>query len=61
MRGSEVDPDQLMNNAYAAVPFLCWLPNIVVAELMIRRRNLPGLRFSPSPTSRRITQPATEA
>ena len=56
-RGADADTEQLMSNAYAAVPFLCWLPNIVVAELMIRRRNLPGLRFSPSPTSRPITAP----
>ncbi|GAA0964604.1 DUF2306 domain-containing protein [Acrocarpospora macrocephala] len=53
--------EEMVSNAYAAVPFMCWLPNIVVAELMIRRRNLPGLRFSPSPTSRRMTQAATEA
>ena len=33
-------------NAYAAVPFLAWLPNIVVAEIMIARRGLPGLRWS---------------
>ncbi|WP_229715591.1 DUF2306 domain-containing protein [Mangrovihabitans endophyticus] len=39
-------------NAYAVVPFLCWLPNIVVAEMMIRRRDLPGLRFSSSPAAR---------
>ncbi len=30
-------------NAYAPVPFLCWLPNIVVAEYIIRRRGLPSL------------------
>ncbi|PYC76644.1 hypothetical protein C7C46_21950 [Streptomyces tateyamensis] len=44
--GSHATDQQMFDNAYAAVPFLCWLPNIVVAELMIRRRNLPGLRFS---------------
>ncbi|KRD41219.1 hypothetical protein ASE38_16480 [Cellulomonas sp. Root930] len=32
-------------NAYAAVPFLAWLPNLVVAELMVRRRGLPALRI----------------
>ncbi|WP_395245009.1 DUF2306 domain-containing protein [Agromyces sp. MMS24-K17] len=31
-------------NAYAAVPFLCWLPNLVVAEWLIRRRGLPSYR-----------------
>ena len=50
--GPNVEVDKLMADAYAAVPFLCWLPNIVIAEIMIRRRNLPGLRFSPSPPSR---------
>ncbi|CAN3983840.1 DUF2306 domain-containing protein [Kitasatospora purpeofusca] len=39
------DVDRMVSQAYAAVPFLCWLPNLVVAELMVRRRNLPGLRF----------------
>jgi uncharacterized membrane protein len=50
--GPEPDVDRLFDDAYAAVPFLCWLPNIVVAELLIRRRGLPGLRLSPSPSSR---------
>ncbi len=36
--------------AYAPVPFLSWIPNLVVAELMIRRRGLPALRLSPTPT-----------
>ncbi|MEV0192277.1 DUF2306 domain-containing protein [Kitasatospora purpeofusca] len=39
------DVEQIVGRAYAAVPFLCWLPNLVVAELMVRRRDLPGLRF----------------
>ncbi|WP_040515687.1 DUF2306 domain-containing protein, partial [Gordonia amarae] len=30
--------------AYAPVPFLCWIPNLIVAETLIARRNLPGLR-----------------
>ncbi|MGF6883133.1 putative membrane protein [Nocardia sp. GAS34] len=29
-------------NAYAPLPFLCRLPNLAVAELMIRRRGLPA-------------------
>ena len=37
---------QAFTNAYAAVPFLAWLPNIVIAEIMIARRGLPGLRWS---------------
>ncbi|MFD6156445.1 DUF2306 domain-containing protein [Nocardia sp. NPDC060256] len=36
----------IMREAYAPLPFLCWLPNIVIAELIIRGRGLPGLRAS---------------
>lgn len=43
--------EQIAAYAYAPVPFLCWLPNIVVAELIIRRRNLPGLRITTSQPS----------
>lgn len=32
--------------AYAPVPFLCWIPNLIVAEILIARRDLPGLRWS---------------
>lgn len=35
------------DTAYAAVPFLCWLPNIVIAEWLVRRRGLPTLRITP--------------
>jgi uncharacterized membrane protein len=38
---------QILQQAYAPLPFLCWLPNLVIAEIMIRRRGLPGLRFEP--------------
>jgi uncharacterized membrane protein len=55
--GPNAEVDRLMADAYAAVPFLCWLPNIVIAEIMIRRRNLPGLRFSPSPAPRGAARP----
>lgn len=33
-------------NAYGVVPFLAWLPNVVVAEWLIRRRGLPSYRIS---------------
>jgi Predicted membrane protein (DUF2306) len=36
---------QAYDYAYAPVPFLCFLPNLVIAELIIRRRGLPGLRM----------------
>jgi uncharacterized membrane protein len=38
---------QILAQAYAPLPFLCWLPNVVIAEIMIKRRGLPGLRFTP--------------
>jgi hypothetical protein len=28
--------------AYALMPFLCWVPNLLVAELYLRRRGRPG-------------------
>lgn len=40
------DFDAAWSNVYAAVPFLCWIPNIVIAELLVRRRGLPGLRWT---------------
>lgn len=40
--------DTAFENAYSAVPFLCWLPNLVVAEWLIRRRGLPSYRLSPA-------------
>jgi uncharacterized membrane protein len=39
---SGVDPAVAAVNAYAPVPFLCWLPNIVVAECIVHRRGLPS-------------------
>ncbi|SFC21984.1 DUF2306 domain-containing protein [Streptomyces aidingensis] len=41
----DVDPDVLFDNAYHAVPFLCWVPNMFVAEWLIRRRGLPSYRI----------------
>lgn len=38
-----VDPAAIGANAYAPVPFLCWLPNIVIAEYIVYRRGLPSL------------------
>ena len=43
--GDAFDVDAAFTNAYAAVTFLAWVPNLVVAEWMIRRRGLPGLRI----------------
>lgn len=38
-----VDGAVVAANAYAPVPFLCWLPNLVVAEWIIRRKGLPSV------------------
>jgi uncharacterized membrane protein len=37
--------DDVFNNAYGPVPWICWLPNLVVVEFLIRRAGLPSLRF----------------
>ncbi|GAB2530147.1 hypothetical protein GCM10027167_38130 [Nocardia heshunensis] len=43
------DMSAITATAYAPLPFLCWLPNLVVAEFMIRRRGLPSLHLTTSP------------
>jgi uncharacterized membrane protein HdeD (DUF308 family) len=40
-----IDEAVLEANAYAPVAFLCWLPNVVVAEIIIHRRGLPSFRL----------------
>ena len=44
--GGEFDFDAAFANAYAVVPFLSWLPNLLMAEWLIRRRGLPSFRLS---------------
>jgi hypothetical protein len=39
----------ITTSAYAPLPFLCWLPNIVIAEFMVRRRGLPALHMTSAP------------
>ncbi|GAA3759980.1 DUF2306 domain-containing protein [Salinactinospora qingdaonensis] len=39
------DPQAMFENAYYAVPFLCWVPNMFVAEWLIRRRGLPAFQL----------------
>lgn len=48
--GGPFDFDVAFADAYAAVPFLAWLPNLVVAEWLIRRRGLPSYRLVSRPT-----------
>ena len=45
---NHLNSTQIFDYAYAPLPFLAWLPNIVTAELLIHHRELPGLRFTPS-------------
>ena len=33
-----VDGDLAFDRAYVVVPFLCWVPNLIAAELYLRRR-----------------------
>ncbi|WP_265520160.1 DUF2306 domain-containing protein [Oerskovia flava] len=44
--GGATDEEAVFAAAYAVVPFLCWLPNLVVAEWLIRRRGLPAYRLA---------------
>lgn len=62
--GPDADADALFAQAYAPVPFLAWLPNLVVAEWLIRRRGLPAYRLTsvPAPAQgRAVTAPALTA
>jgi uncharacterized membrane protein len=47
----DVNSGSVQDNAYAVLPWLCWIPNLVIAEWLIRRRGLPGLEMTPSATS----------
>jgi uncharacterized membrane protein len=46
LTGGGFEFDAAFANAYAAVPFLCWLPNLLFAEWLIRRRGLPSYRLA---------------
>ncbi|HWL76535.1 DUF2306 domain-containing protein [Microbacterium sp.] len=41
------DFEAAFDNAYGVVPFLAWIPNLLVAEWLIRRRGLPSYRIAP--------------
>ncbi|MEH1015471.1 DUF2306 domain-containing protein [Micromonospora sp. CPCC 206060] len=43
---AEGDFQAVFDNAYAPLPFLAWLPNLLVAEWLIRRRGLPSYRLT---------------
>jgi uncharacterized membrane protein len=51
--GAAGDQEALFRDAYLATPFLCWLPNLVVAERLARRRGLPSYRLTPPPVAAR--------
>ncbi|NYE19724.1 DUF2306 domain-containing protein [Microbacterium immunditiarum] len=42
------------DNAYGVVPFLAWIPNLIVAEWLIRRRGLPSYRIAPASAHRPV-------
>ena len=44
--GAQFDFGAAFANAYAAMAFLAWLPNLLVAEWLIRRRGLPSYRLT---------------
>lgn len=44
--GTSADGQEVFDKAYAVLPFLCWLPNLVVAEWLLRRRGLPSLAMT---------------
>jgi len=46
--GGGMKVEQAYHDAYAAMPFVCWIPNLVIAELILRRRGLPSLRLAPA-------------
>jgi uncharacterized membrane protein YozB (DUF420 family) len=45
----------VMANAYAPLPYLCWIPNLVIVELLIGRRGLPSLRMTRRPEAASAT------
>jgi uncharacterized membrane protein len=54
--GGSFEYDAAFANAYAAVPFLSWLPNLVIAEWLIRRMGLPSFRITPAYVPSRALQ-----
>ncbi|GHJ37153.1 hypothetical protein Sm713_27620 [Streptomyces sp. TS71-3] len=44
----------IFDQAYGPLPYLCWIPNIVVAEFLVRRRNLPSLHMTSPPADARL-------
>ena len=44
--GGEFDFGTAFANAYVAMAFLAWLPNLLIAEWLIRRRGLPSYRLT---------------
>lgn len=57
--GADADPEELFATAYQVVPFLCWLPNLLVAEWLVRRRGLPSYRLPPVDASVLASAPPT--
>ncbi|MEV0261617.1 DUF2306 domain-containing protein [Streptomyces sp. NPDC050617] len=52
--------EAILEQAYAPLPFLAWLPNIVIAEFLIRRRGLPALHLTTTPPAARRGEPSPQ-
>ncbi len=50
--------DHVFAQAYGALPYLGWIPNLVIAEFMLRRRGMPSLHIT---DGARNTSSATES
>lgn len=42
---SDFDFAHAFDQAYAPLPYLSWIPNLIIAEWIIHRRGLPGLSY----------------
>lgn len=51
LAGPGADAAAIFDVAYAPLPFLSWLPNLLVAEWLIRRRGLPSYRIVAQPVA----------
>ena len=59
--GDSFDFEAAFEDVYLLVPFLCWLPNVVVAEILLRRRGLPALRIVDGGSPARVADRAPTA
>ncbi|GAA1981066.1 hypothetical protein GCM10009718_17550 [Isoptericola halotolerans] len=55
--GDSFDAGTAFDRAYALVPFLCWVPNLAVAEWLVRRRRRQGGRGHEGPVREALVAP----